>query len=134
MLVKGPLLDVVISIPTVLITALKSQGEQPPPPITGKILLDTGASRTCVDKNVLANLGISPMGRTSVITPSGSSKQNLYPAMISFPRAPFPPIEFSSVIGAELAQQNLVALLGRDMLSQFVYIYNGPGGYITLAL
>ena len=73
---KGPLLDVVISIPTALIAVLKSQGEQPPPPITGKILLDTGASRTCVDKNVLANLGISPMGRTSVITPSGSSEQN----------------------------------------------------------
>lgn len=130
---NGPVLNVVISIPSPLADALQVEGQQLPVPVTGKILIDTGASRTCVDKAALAKLGINPIGRTEIMTPSGKAKQALYPATFAFPGTPLPTIEFSSVIGADLVAQNLIALLGRDVLTGFVYVYNGPGGYITLA-
>jgi len=71
-------------------------------------------------------------------TAGGPVQQSLYPAKFRFPGEAFE-IEFSSVVGADLtgqhiAGQDIIALLGRDVLSKCVLIYNGPGGFFTLAL
>jgi len=48
-------------------------------------------------------------------------------------------VEFGSVIGVDLsgqsiAGQDVIVLLGRDVLSRCVLVYNGPGGSFTLAM
>jgi hypothetical protein len=60
------------------------------------------------------------------------------PTKLNFPGANFE-IEFGSVIGVDLsgqsiAGQNVIVLLGRDVLSRCVLVYNGPGGIFTLAM
>ncbi len=131
---RGPVVNVEIQIPTVLSKKLQQQGKPLAQPIKGLCLVDTGASKTCVDATAVEGLGVSPMNKVQVQTPSGSTSQYLYPVRMSFPDTPLPGIEFSSVIGSVLAAQGIVGLLGRDVLSHFVLIYNGPAGMFSLAL
>lgn len=132
MATKGPRLAGEISVPQKLAEHLSQTGKPIPQPHTGDVLIDTGASRTSVDRSIVAALGLAPVGAAKVLTPSGQAPQMLYPARFSFPGTPLPSIEFSSVLGSDLQQQGIAALLGRDVLSSFLLVYNGPGGYISI--
>ena len=134
----GPLLQVQVMVPPAL-AALLGQSNQPiPAPGTGWALIDTGATRTCVDKVVLNKLGVQATGTITTGTAAGPAQQFLYPAKLTFPSANFD-LEFGSVIGVDLGGQsiagkNVIVLLGRDVLSRCILIYNGPGGVFTLAM
>lgn len=60
-----------------------------------------------------------------------STQRNLYPVTIDVMGLPTPYIAHA-VMGAELAQQQLVALLGRDALQTCTLFYNGIAGQVTL--
>jgi predicted aspartyl protease len=130
---QGPILNVEVSLPQRIAEIYDKKGTTVPAPRTGLALFDTGASNTCVDQQIIGSLGIPSIGIQTVHTPSGSCQQNRYPAKISFPGTSLPAVEFGSVYGATLHSQGIIALIGRDLLSMFVFTYNGPGGFITLA-
>lgn len=132
----GPLLQVEVSIPSALEQHLAAQNQPIPAPITGWALIDTGATRSCVDTKTITQLGLKPIGVTQMGTARGPVKQHLYPAKFRFPGEELE-IEFSSVVGVNLTGQSvagrdLIVLLGRDVLSRCILIYNGPGGFFTL--
>ncbi|MBV8381127.1 MAG: aspartyl protease family protein [Planctomycetaceae bacterium] len=52
------------------IAALETLGEAPPAPVEVRALVDTGASRTTVQKSVLDRLGLDPVGADSLYTAS----------------------------------------------------------------
>ncbi len=130
---RGPVLSVEVSIPIALADSLTKEGKALSSPQVGFALFDTGASNTCVDRDVVAALGIPSIGIQRVYTPQGNDDQYKYPARISFPGTPLPPVDFGSVYGASLKSQGIIALIGRDLLTHFVFTYNGPGGFITVA-
>jgi len=101
-----------------------------PKPITRNALIDTGASASVVDLSVISTLQTSPVGVTAVSTTAGPVQQNLFPIRFVFPRLV---IDVSAVVGADLRPFGIVALIGRDILSLFLMIYDGLGGMITLA-
>jgi hypothetical protein len=102
-------------------------------PVTGRVLFDTGATKTVVDEAALKTLGVQPVGITNVRTPSGSAQQLLYPAELEF-LPMHSRIEFAFVIGSpHLAAQGLLALIGRDVLRHTVLVYNGILGQWILA-
>ena len=74
--VAGPLLEVEVNIPQPLIDLLSSQNKPIPPARSGIALIDTGASKTCVELSILAALGINPIGITSVGTAGGTTPVN----------------------------------------------------------
>lgn len=127
---KGILVSVEIRPPVQLV---KKRKKKTIDTHTGLALVDTGASITCVDKSILKNLRIPTVGVSDVFTPSGKARQNTYPVEISFPKANLPKIAFNQVLGSELKGQGIIALIGRDVLSHFILIYNGPGGFVSLA-
>jgi len=134
----GPILQVEVNLPQPLINLLSSQNKPIPAPTPGFALIDTGASRTCIDSLVLSNLGISPIGLVTMGTAGGSTSCPLFPAKLSFPVINLV-IEFGSVAGVNLKGQvingtPLVVLIGRDVLSRCLLIYSGIGGFFTLAL
>jgi hypothetical protein len=57
---------------------------------------------------------------------------NIYPALISITGIPIK-INVLRAIGANLANQELIALLGRDLLQNFTVFYNGVVGEVTLS-
>jgi hypothetical protein len=73
-------------------------------------------------------------------TAGGQVRQHIYPARIVFPTRGWT-IDFQGVVGVDLngqvvqtnPPQPLIALIGRNILERAVFIYNGPGGFWTLA-
>ncbi|MGD0773817.1 MAG: aspartyl protease family protein [Candidatus Solibacter sp.] len=135
----GPVMQVLVEVPSPLAASLNSAGMPIPPPASGMALIDTGATRSAVDDTVIKTLGVQPIGIVKVGTAGGMVNQSLYSAKFSFPGTNLPAMEFAQLTGVNLQghivphlNAPLVALIGRDILSQFVMIYNGPAASLTL--
>jgi hypothetical protein len=138
LLQAGPVLPVEIAVPTALSSFLSARNQQIPAPVAGFALIDTGATRSCVDSQVISSLGVNPIGITSLGTARGRSQHHLYPAKFNFPAMKGFEIEFGSVVGVDLSGQGagkmqIIALIGRDVLSRCILIYHGPKGSFSLA-
>ena|SRR2546425_5574102 len=134
----GPILDVSVSIPQALTDFYTRQQIPIPSPITGIALIDTGASKSCVHGPVMSTLGVNPIGIATSHTAAGPVPHNLFPAHFTFPGARIE-VDFASVVGADLSGQiinnrQLIALIGRDVLSMGIFVYNGPAGAFSFAI
>lgn len=135
---QGPVLPIEIQVPTALEKHLKAQGKEVPKPVEGLALVDTGATSTCIDHKVLTDLGVKPVGIIKTGTAGGIVEQNLFPARIHMKQEKIG-VEFGQVAGVNLSGQkaggmSIVALIGRDLLANWVLLYNGPAGMFTLAV
>lgn len=133
LLLLGPALDVEVSVPASLAAALTVRSIPLPPPQPGSALIDTGASVTAVDMDVLDRLGLPPVGTSTVITPSGTEIQGVYVVRLTFPGTPIPPLDPKPVIGSQLRGFGHIVLLGRDLLQGALLIYDGAHGHWTIA-
>jgi len=141
LMVLGPQITVDILPPLVVEKWAKtSEKEVEQAPNLGA-LIDTGASVTGVDETVLRQLGYPPIGVSSLTTPSGTSQTGVYMVRLVIPSQKdqrFPPIipritiDNVRVIAVKLDRQPYKVLLGRDVLSSMVMVYNGPQALITL--
>jgi predicted aspartyl protease len=114
--------------------ALLSSGKRVPSPVSGFALVDTGASVTCVDNSKAIELGLPVVDTVKMTSASHDAfEQPAYPINIEIVGTP---IQFGlpKAMGANLAPQGLLALIGRDVLQLFTMFYNGPTGQITLSL
>jgi len=119
--------------------ALTAAGQPLPPPVSIRALVDTGASNTCVDPTVLTDLGLSPTGRTTVLTAGGAPEdRDQYDVWLAIPgsdrTAPPLLIPTIAVIATPLLDlQGFHALIGRDILERCLLHYNGSLKTFTLA-
>lgn len=138
---NGALLRVVVSPPT------RSQG---PPDVMaagvgrsreGFAMIDTGASHTCAERKVLEGLGFAALGFAIASTPAGTLRPQIYAARLSLPDEALEfeldavfAIDFGAGPPPDAPERSLpIVLLGRDLLSGFQLVYNGPGGFFTLS-
>lgn len=128
----GPTIPVTVGPAEQLIEALTKLNLPIPTPVSGLALIDTGASICMVDEAALQSLSLKPTGYQPLSTPSGLSTQPTYFASLSFPGTPIPNITFTDFAAGPLAQQGIIAIIGRNVLAYFVMVYNGVGGQITL--
>ena len=126
-------MQVELSVPDELAQYLADNELVVPSPVTGIGLIDTGASITAIDRSIIQQLEINPVGVSNVFTPQGSAQQELFPVKLSFVGTPIA-FNFSSVLGSELRNQGIMALIGRDVLSRCVLIFNGPAGHFSLSM
>src|SRR5947209_10379299 len=134
----GPVLAVSVSIPQALAAFNTRQQIPLPSPITGLALIDTGATKSCVHAPIMSNLGVNPIGVVTSGTPAGQVLHSLYPAHFMFPATNIE-IDFTSVVGVDLSgqiinDQQLIGLLGRDVLSMGILVYNGTIGTFSFAI
>jgi len=129
----GPTLNVEILVPTALEQYLKSVGQAVPLPVRGVALVDTGATISAVDDSVVKALNLSPIGLTKTGTAVGPAQQYLYPARFALLDLGSG-YEFSRVLGANLSGTGYIALIGRDVLTQILMVYNGPLGIVTFGV
>jgi hypothetical protein len=108
--------------------------------VEGIALIDTGASITSFDKSVAGQLGLNPNGVAMVGTAGGPQQQSTYLAAFTFPGTGLRGFEHPRVLGCDLTgqtvmnQQPVIALIGRDVLGQFVFVYNGSAGMWSLSM
>jgi predicted aspartyl protease len=114
--------------------ALLRQGVAVPTPVSGYGLVDTGASRTCIDETTAKQMGLPLVDRVSIASASHSSTlRNVYPVTVEIVGLPHQ-IHALHAVGAALRSQGLVALLGRDVLESCTLFYNGVSGEITISV
>lgn len=137
----GPFLNVLVHVPSALAKLFENQNLPVPAPQAGLALIDTGASHTCVHEPALTALGLNPIGATTSRTAAGLTAQRLYPVRLEFPGEGIDR-EFTSVAGVNLigqsvvlntGEKDIIVLVGRDVMQEWVLIYNGPIGVVTIA-
>lgn len=126
---RGPLLSVDISVPTS--RRIASTGVREANKISCNGLVDSGATRSCLDLMLIRGSELPVVGREHVAGIHGIQESNLYMAEISLTelnvkiRGRF--------IGLPLKISGLPrVLLGRDMLARLQMVYDGPTGSVTL--
>ncbi|MFQ6130631.1 MAG: retroviral-like aspartic protease family protein [Armatimonadota bacterium] len=129
----GPCLKASVMLLESMAQALLAEGKEVPEPVSGMVLIDTGASGTCVDEGVARQLRLPARGTGQMSSASeASAERNLYPVTIDIVGFPLK-FNVMRAMSAELAPQGLVALIGRDALSGCMLVYNGLSGEVTLA-
>ncbi len=92
-------------------------------------------------ESVLQRLGLNAIGTVTSGTAAGRVLHNLYPARLEFPGEGIDR-EFASVTGVDLSGQvvslssgvrPIIALIGRDVMADWILIYNGVGGLVTIS-
>lgn len=119
----GPIIEVVIFPSQPVFNKLKSEGKVPP---SKKViaLIDTGATKSCINDPIAKELGLIARDVIPVQTPSGTTQQPIYDLGFSLPSLTNTIIP-TQALGADLDNQPYAALIGRDILSICTLIYNG---------
>jgi hypothetical protein len=138
---SGLVMPVEVHVPAAIAAQLQQNQQPVPAPKTGLALVDTGAGITCCNAADLVALGLNPVGQITVGTANGPTPQFLYPAMVRLPASGWQ-FDLAAVSGANLAgqmipttpPQQLLVLIGRDLLANMTLHWNGPGGLCTLSL
>jgi len=129
---RGPILQVSITIEQNAGKGLVAQGKTLPTPKSGLALIDTGASNTCVDEQAAKDLGLPVIDVANMQSASHEKHEcNIYPVQII---TPIVTLNAPRAMGAALAPQGLLVLIGRDVLQNCNPFYNGPMGQFTLSL
>ncbi len=119
--------------------ALRAAKQPVPDGVVTRALVDTGASCTCIDPTVLAQLNLSATGKVAMMTPSTGPQPQMadqYDVGVSiYGFADEPPLHIPTmpVAASDLRQQGIDGLIGRDVLDWCVLIYNGEQRTFTLA-
>ncbi len=131
---RGPVVQLTIGVAQAIAEQLLKEGKPVPQPISGLGLIDTGASATCIDEVSAQRLQLPVIDVVQIASAShASTEQNVYPLHIEIVGFPIG-LDVPRAIGAPLAAQGLLVLIGRDALHQAVLIYNGMAGQFTLSL
>jgi hypothetical protein len=135
---SGPLIQVLIGVSQPRRQALVAAGQPIPNVETVLGLSDTGASGTCVDRSVIARLGISPRGSTLMHTPSTGPTPHQCSAFdvafsIPMDRGVWGIPELL-VLEADFQHQPIDCLIGMDILSRGFLFFNGVTGTISFAV
>jgi predicted aspartyl protease len=92
-------------------------------------LIDTGARLTLLTPKAVARVGLPKVNEMSLARAGGiTEKLSVHVASIQFPRHRLATIEMVEVVCCELPEQPIECLLGRDVLSRWVFTYDGPAG------
>ena len=129
---RGPILQVSITIEQNAGKGLIAQGRAVPAPKSGIALIDTGASNTCIDEQAAQELGLPVIDVANMHSATHEKHPcNIYPVQII---TPIVTLNAPRAMGAALASQGLIVLIGRDVLQNCNLFYNGPAGQFTLSL
>ncbi len=132
----GPVISISVAPPDALSQLLTLTNKPVPPSVFGLGIIDTGAITSCVNKSILQGLGGSPVGSFPFSTPGATVNLDAYPAKIEFPGTDITRSVELAVgmedMSIQYNQQPIIALIGRDVLSGCVLIYNGKTGIYTL--
>lgn len=128
--IGGPIVEIQIGLHQHLVKLLQSKGEAIPEPITGDAIIDTGASVTTINTSVANSLQLPQSGKVVSIGIGGTSTGftagctiNIKGLNVNVPRA-----------HCHDLPNNLVALIGRDILTHMIVVYNGISGTVELRL
>ncbi|MDR1558714.1 MAG: retroviral-like aspartic protease family protein [Clostridiales bacterium] len=142
LLTHGFVMPLIIQTPSILCA----------PPISGKLktitvmaLLDTGASSTCISEIIADELELKPTGYFETNTAAGRAVFPNYTVDILIPNAGLHNYENINVGSCKLpytqnllendrmASTNFGVLIGRDMMTRWNVVWNGPSSSVFIS-
>ena len=90
-------------------------------------VIDTGASRTVLTPEAVKRVGLTVVDYTMISRAGGMERVNAHVASIQFPDK-IAPIEVMQVLCCELPEQPVQCLIGRDVISRWLFTYDGVKG------
>ncbi len=135
--IDGPLIPVEVSVPDALEKWYIRNNLPIPVPALGYALIDTGASISGVHEPLVQQMNVQPVDSIPVSTPSGTGRCSIYPAQLALPAMNVSNVPVR-LAGNQLNWtasdgKNVIMLLGRDILYQFLMVYHGKLNTVTLA-
>jgi hypothetical protein len=95
--------------------------------------VDTGASASAIDDNIVRQLGLIQTGRSRVHTPAGYVERDQFDVTVFFGSQAGEVKSFTiGVISTDLASEGFAAILGWDILIQCVLTCDGPASSFRL--
>ena len=129
----GPCVQVAVTVSDTVARPIIEGGGELPPPESGRALIDTGASVTCIDQSAADKLNLPVIDVGKMTSASHAAVDcNVYP--VKFEIQGFVSVNANRAMGAELKSQGLIALIGRDLLQHCTLYYNGANGQFTLSI
>jgi predicted aspartyl protease len=138
--VTGPVVNAGVSVSEGRRAALLAQNLAVPPMRVIRALIDTGASFTSIEPEVLKILNLTPTGTIDIVTPStGKDVHTTDTYDVDFTiggaSAAEIPLQIPNlrVAASELfLKQGIHALIGRDVLRRCILIYNGTVNSVSM--
>ena len=128
----GPVLEVIVGVDEGIEEILRKNNAPLPGPLQMDAMVDTGATGTVIQPEVIKQLGINPVSVIKISTPSSTNVScPVYSVRLAFPgmKVLIPVM----AIAAPLQGQHIQCLIGRDVLSTGVFIYTGYDNSFTLS-
>ena len=91
-------------------------------------LIDTGAGRTVLTPEAVRKVGLPVVDYPMLSRAGGMDRVTAHVASIQFPRYRISTIEIIQVLCCELPEQAVQCLIGRDILSRWLFTYDGRSG------
>ncbi len=132
----GPIVTVLIGVSEPRKLALEQSGQKVPKQLQIGALLNTGATGTVVDRQIIRRLGLQPRG----VVNFKSTQQGMVPEMsmtydisLSLANAPHQFITSAlAVLEGSFALPTYQAILGRDVLGHLKLHYDGINRMLTV--
>lgn len=130
----GPRLEIEVGLPIVPTSKTSSVHFAPQQQKLSRMpaLVDTGASRTVLTPEAISRLGLPLVDQVILSRAGGEDKVGAYAASIHFPRYHFATIEGIQVLCCELPHQPVQCLIGRDIISRWLFTYHGKAGWWSI--
>jgi len=95
--------------------------------------LDTGANKTSIDIKLAKALKLIPTGPSTIYTANGPVKMPAYAIDLHFPNTDLKPFINLPIGSCDLTgQKNFSMLLGRDVMSVWNIVWNGPSSTVFI--
>ncbi|WP_406694589.1 aspartyl protease family protein [Singulisphaera sp. Ch08] len=105
--------------------------------LTVPVMLDTGSELSMISRRLAEELGLDPGGERSVLGVGASAPEVglIYRIRLMFPGIPSVLLASNAKVVAveDLDRFDVGMIMGRDLLSRCILIYNGPDSCCTFA-
>ena len=130
---NGPLIAIEVRVHPDMVHALKQLGKPVPDPIKGQAMIDSGVQVTAIDISVAESLQLQKTSKVEVVGIGGRSEGYTSACSIHIPGLPLT----TSATRAHCHDltktgQNIIALIGRDILRMMTFSYDGINGQVRL--
>jgi len=134
---QGPTLPVLIGLGGQQTASLPSLAQAAQRSVLLRGILDTASNVTVVPAAIIAQLGLPLHSSRTTTTTAGVINVWLFIASLSIP-GPGPAVPMFTrpllrVMEGTVPLPNVDVVIGQDILSEFLFLQDGPGGRFTLA-
>lgn len=132
------MIDLLVGVSNPRRAAMAKAGLPIPSPVPIRGMIDSGASCTCLDPQIIKQLNLVATGAIPMLTPStGATPVQSFQYDVSL-IVGFGAVSFQfhalAVIESSLRPQGFDALIGRDVLAEGLFVYDGKAQMYSLAL